>query len=168
MCFDMGERRDKNSSRLAILYMPFVSVIHQLFGDFNSELDREQLLFVGGSGSQCKPEGTLCILEIPLDNLGVRFPPRGRTLDRLILWTALINCGMKAIMLSFQVMIPRECVPGTRYPSGYVVRVYWRLQEFALMQLSGVCFMQVNHCFSVCHGSWTQYLYDNVCALVGR
>ena len=37
-------------------------------------------------------------------------------------------------------MIPRECVPGT----GYIIRAYWRLQEFALMQLSGVCFMQVN------------------------
>ena len=39
MRFDMSVRKDKDSSRLASLYMPFVSVIHQLFGVFNSEFD---------------------------------------------------------------------------------------------------------------------------------
>ena len=46
--------------------MLFVSVNHQLFGDFNSEFGREQLLFVVGIGSLWEPEGALCTLDVPL------------------------------------------------------------------------------------------------------
>ena len=42
-------------------------------------------------------------------------------------------------------VFPRNWLP----PQLYYIRAYWRLPEFALMQLSGVCFMQVNRCFSV-------------------
>ena len=67
MPIDMRVQWDEDSSLLAGLYMPLVSVCHQLFGDFNSEFDREELLFVAGSEYPCAQEGALCTLDVPLE-----------------------------------------------------------------------------------------------------
>ena len=47
--------------------MPMVSVNIQLCGDINSEFDWEELIFVAGSESPCKPAGTLCTWKVPLE-----------------------------------------------------------------------------------------------------
>ena len=60
--------------------MSLVSVNIQLFNNLNSEFDREELIFVAGSESPCKPAGTLCTWHVPLD--GTLF--RGRTVDYVI------------------------------------------------------------------------------------
>ena len=102
MHIDMRVRWDEDSSLLAGLYMPFVSVNHQLFDDLNSELGREQLLFVPWR----------------VHYFGVRFPPRGRTVD-YILWDEV----EKVILL----VDDSECFPGTDCPRCYIIRVYWSL-----------------------------------------
>ena len=39
----------------------------QLYGDINSEFDWEELIFVAGSESPCKPAGTLCTWKVRLE-----------------------------------------------------------------------------------------------------
>ena len=67
MPIDMCVRWNKDSSLLAGLYMPLVSVNLQLYGDYNSEFDREELIFVAGSESPCKPAGIICTWNVPLE-----------------------------------------------------------------------------------------------------
>ena len=67
--------------------MPFVSVNHQLFGDINSELTVGNnyflLLGVDPRANQREPYVNW-IFPWRVYNFGVRFPPRGRTLDYVI------------------------------------------------------------------------------------
>ena len=71
------------------LYMPFVLVNNQLFGDFNSSAGNNLFLLLG-----VDPRGNqreLCVhwmFPWRIHYFGVRFPPRGRTLDYVI------NCLM--------------------------------------------------------------------------
>ena len=85
-------QRDGDSSPLAGLCMPFVSVNHPLFSDFNSEFSgvfewvdvtsgrdcvelvprerwlaagREELIIVAGIGSRWEPGGALCTMGVP-------------------------------------------------------------------------------------------------------
>ena len=66
--------------------------------------------------------------------------------DLMIYFDLLWDEGEKVILSvdDFPGVFPQEWLPPRLY-----FWVHWRLPEFALMQLSGVCFMQVNRCFSI-------------------
>ena len=146
----MRVRWNEDSSLLAGLDILMISVHFQLYGDFNSEFDWEELIFVAGSESPCKPAGTICTWKVPLEG----------TLFCCEFYTQKTDSGLcdqpVDLMNYFDIlwdegekMILSVDFPGVTAPRGCIIWVYWRLPEFTLMQLSGVCFMQVNRCFSV-------------------
>ena len=83
MRFDMGVRRDKDSSCLVSLYMPFVSVIYVCLVTLTVSSTGNNyclLLEVDPSENQREP---YVYWRFPwrVHYVGVRVPPRGRTLD---------------------------------------------------------------------------------------
>ena len=133
--------------------MPMVSVNFQLYGDFNSAFDWEELIFVAGSESPGKPAGTLCTWKVPLEGTLCRcefYTQKtdsglcDQLVDLMIYVDLLWDEGEKVILLvdDFPGVFPQEWLP-----RGCIIWLYWRLPEFTLMQLPGVCFMQVNRCF---------------------
>ena len=94
----------------------------------------------------------------------------------LISEPVLIYCRMKVKMLYCQLVILREYFSGIGYRRFYLIRGYWRLQDFALMQLMrslfcaaiSVRFGTEPGVSDVTHGNTRRDPYDNVRTLVGR
>ena len=119
---DMRVRWDEDSSLLAGLYM---------FGDFDSEFGRDQLLFVAGIGSPWEPEGALlvlhwmfpwrvhlfcCVISTQRTDIGLC----DQLFDLINYLGLLWDEGENVILL---VADSRDCFPGTGYPRGYIIRL---------------------------------------------
>ena len=92
---------------------------------------REQLVLVTGIGSQWEPGGALCTLGVP---------PEG-TLSQCAISTLKDRGSCDHLLylrkrLYYQLITLREYFPRIGYPRFYLIQGYWRLQGFALMQLS--------------------------------
>ena len=162
-----------------------------MFDDFNSVLGAVSEWMDVASGKNCVelvPQEELvycrsgivviCYRDRMCTRDGVRFPPRetkDHVINCFISEPVLIYCRMKVKMLYCQLVILREYFPGIGYRRFYLIRGYWRLQDFALMQLMrslfcaaiSVRFGTEPEVSDVTHGNTRRDPYDNVRTLVG-